>query len=117
MDTLTATRDLVDELYRVEGKAEIIHGKIVYLPMPGGMPTYAAEEIYVSLRIYAKQIACGRAFADGNGFLVDLPDRQSFSPDAGYYLGPDPGMKFFEGPPIFAAEVRSESDYGPRRRA
>ena len=113
MTTLTATRDLVDELYRVEGKAEIINGEIVYFPMPGGIPTYAAEEIYSSLRVYAKQVRKGRAFADGNDFLVDLPDRQSFRPDCGYYLGPPATMKFFNGAPAFAVEVRSEGDYGP----
>ncbi|HEY6546433.1 MAG TPA: Uma2 family endonuclease, partial [Vicinamibacteria bacterium] len=43
----------------------------------------------------------------------NLPRRQSFSPDAAYYVGPDPGMKFYDGAPIFAAEVRSEGDYGP----
>jgi Uma2 family endonuclease len=44
---------------------------------------------------------------------VDLPNRQSFSPDAAYYEGPRPGMRFYEGAPRFAAEVRSENDYGP----
>ena len=113
MDTLTATRDLVEELYRVEGKAEIINGEIVHLPMPGDMPTYAAEEIFVSLHGYARRIRGGRAFADGNGFIVDLPDRRSFCPDAGYHTGPGAGMKFFNGAPAFAVEVRSEGDYGP----
>ncbi|MBI2219316.1 MAG: Uma2 family endonuclease [Candidatus Rokubacteria bacterium] len=39
--------------------------------------------------------------------------RESFSPDVAFYVGPDPGMRFFEGAPVFAAEVRSEGDYGP----
>jgi Uma2 family endonuclease len=40
--------------------------------------------------------------------------RQSFSPDTSYYVGPFPAnvMRFIEGPPIFAVEVRSEGDYG-----
>ena len=113
MDTLTISRDLVEDLYQVEGKAEIIHGEIVHFPMTGDMPTYAAEEIFVSLRAYVRRIKQGRAFADGNGFLVDLPHRQSFSPDAGYHVGPPAEMKFFQGAPIFAVEVRSENDYGP----
>ena len=113
MGTMTSTRDLVDELYRVEGKAEIVRGEIAHFAMPGDMPTYAAEEIFVSLRTYARQVKRGRAFADGNGFLVDLPERQSFSPDAGYHVGPPSGMKFFQGAPVFAVEVRSEGDYGP----
>jgi Uma2 family endonuclease len=42
-------------------------------------------------------------------------DRESFSPDASYYIGPLPKnrMRFIEGAPIFAVEVRSEDDYGP----
>jgi Uma2 family endonuclease len=45
---------------------------------------------------------------------VDLPNRQSFSPDAAYFIGPSQGMGFYEGAPVFAVEVRSENDYGPR---
>ncbi len=56
----------------------------------------------------------GRAVTDNAAFKVDLPHRESLSPDAGFYVGPLPGMKFFDSPPAFAAEVRSESDYGPK---
>ena len=40
--------------------------------------------------------------------------RESFSPDASYYNGPFPAddMRFIEGPPTFAVEVRSEGDCG-----
>jgi Uma2 family endonuclease len=31
-----------------------------------------------------------------------------------FYTGKPTGMKFLEGAPIFAVEVRSENDYGPR---
>jgi Uma2 family endonuclease len=51
------------------------------------------------------------------GFAVpELPSgRESFSPDAAYYVGPFPpdDMNLIEGPPTFAVEVRSKSDYGP----
>jgi Uma2 family endonuclease len=47
------------------------------------------------------------------GFRVNLPDRESFSPDAAFYQGPRGGMKFLEGAPVFAVGVRSENDYGP----
>ena len=45
--------------------------------------------------------------------------RESFSPDAAYFLGPFPSnpMRFLVGPPIFAVEVRSENDYGPAAEA
>jgi Uma2 family endonuclease len=55
----------------------------------------------------------GRAFPDGVGFHVNLPHREAFSPDAAYHIGPRTGMRFLEGAPIFAVEVRSENDYGP----
>jgi Uma2 family endonuclease len=47
------------------------------------------------------------------GFLVRLPHRRSFSPDAAFYTGPPFGAKFIDGAPVFAVEVRSEEDYGP----
>lgn len=78
----------------------------------GGRPGYAAGEIFASLRDYARRTSRGRAVTDNNAFRVRLPNRDSFSPDAAYYTGPDPGMRFYEGAPIFAVEVRSEGDYG-----
>ncbi|GAB4454185.1 MAG: hypothetical protein OHK0029_08530 [Armatimonadaceae bacterium] len=103
----------VDDLYRVEGKAELVHGEIVQLMPTGRMPGYAADEIFVSLRIYVRVHRLpGLAVADNKGFVVNLPNRQSFSPDAAYYEGPRAGMRFFEGAPRFAVEVRSENDCG-----
>src|SRR6185295_11401195 len=55
----------------------------------------------------------GYAIGDNAVFVVNLPHRKSFSPDAGFYVGPIT-MKFFQGAPVFAVEVRSENDYGPR---
>ena len=111
---MTATEHaLVEALYRVEGKAEIIGGEIVHLEMSGYNPNYAAIEVVVSLRSYARRARAGRVGIDGLFFLVDLPHRMSFSPDASYFTGPSPGMRFVEGAPDFAVEVRSENDYGP----
>lgn len=106
------TKRLVAELYRVEGKAEIIHGEIVHLPMPGRIPCDVAFAIVVSLKRYVQRTHRGFAASAGNQFLVTLPRRNSFGPDAAYYVGPDPGMKFYQGAPRFAVEVRSENDYG-----
>jgi Uma2 family endonuclease len=55
----------------------------------------------------------GYAFPDNVGFIVNLPHRESFSPDVAWYIGQDTGMRFCEGAPVFAVEVRSEYDYGP----
>lgn len=112
-DIIARPRATIDDLYAVDGKAEIVNGEIVHLMATGIEPGYAGDEIYSSLRHYAKSAGIGRAVADNKGFHVRLPNRESFSPDAAYFIGPTKGMKFFEGAPVFAAEVRGEFDYGP----
>jgi Uma2 family endonuclease len=105
----------IEDLYDVpeNGKAECVDGELVLMSPTGGDPGYAGDEIFASLREYAQRTKTGRAVGDNKGFHVNLPNRQSFSPDAAFYIGTNPGMKFFEGAPIFAVEVRSEGDYGP----
>ena len=109
--TDTTTERLIAELYTIDRKAEIVDGRIVTMSPTGDMPSSAGFAIAVSLREYAKRSG-GRAYPDNVAYLVDLPNRKSLSPDASYYLGPRTGGKFLQGPPVFAAEVRSESDYG-----
>ncbi len=106
------TKSLVDELYEVEGKAEIVNGRIVKLMATGLKPNKAAGRIYRSLGNYEDQHGGGVALTDNAGFVVNLPHRESFSPDVAWYTGPDTGMKFLQGAPVFAVEVRSENDYG-----
>ena len=113
MATQASTADLVAALYRTPGKAEIVAGEIVLMSPTGGLPSSAAAAIYRSLWDYQRRVKSGRAYTDNTGFLVDLPQRKSFSPDAGFYIGPPPGPRFLQGAPTFAAEVRSEDDYGP----
>jgi Uma2 family endonuclease len=108
----TKVEATIDDLYKVEGKAELVNGELVHMPLTGALPGYAGDEIYSSLRNYSKRMKFGRAFSDSKAFVVNLPHRRSFSPDAGFYVGPDSGMKFYQGAPVFAAEVRSENDYG-----
>ena len=110
----TKQRATIEDLYRVPGKAEIVNGEIVEMAPTGGEPGYAGDEIYAALREYARRNKAGLAVSDNKGFRVNLPQRSSFSPDAAYYIGPKPTMKFLEGAPSFAVEVRSESDYGPQ---
>lgn len=110
----TKTQATIEELYQVEGKAELVDGEIVLMSPTGYLPSYAASEIFVSLRAHARQTKSGHAVTDSAGFRVNLPNRGSFSPDAAFYTGKPTGMKFFEGAPVFAVEVRSEGDYGPK---
>lgn len=111
MATLTATNPLVEELMGVEGKAEIVNGEIQHLMATGGKPGRAAKRILLALAMY-EEMTNGEAFGDNIGFLCELPNRQSFSPDAAFYVGPEPEMGYLPIPPVFAVEVRSENDYG-----
>lgn len=110
----TRAEATIEDLYHVPGKAELVTGKILHMAPTGGIPGYAVDEIYASLREYARRTHRGYAVGDNKAFRVDLPHRKSFSPDAAFYIGPPLNMKFFEGALVFAAEVRSESDYGAR---
>lgn len=112
MDAATPPDPLIAELYTVDGKAEIVDGRIVPTSPTGGRPSRAGGVIFASLLRFESHLG-GRAYPDNIGYVVKLPNRKSFSPDASFFTGPDPGMKFAEGAPDFAAEVRSENDYGP----
>jgi Uma2 family endonuclease len=112
----TKAEATIEDLYHVDedGKAEIVDGELILMSPTGDLPGSAAGEIFVSLRGYARRTKAGRAYGDNIGFIVNLPNRKSFSPDAAFYVGPRFGGKFLEGAPIFAVEVRSEGDYGQR---
>jgi Uma2 family endonuclease len=103
----------VEDLYRYPDRAELVGGRLVIKDGTGDEPGTAAFAISVSLREHARRTGNGRAYTDGVSFLVDLPHRKSFCPDASYFTGPRAGMKFLDGAPVFAVEVRSENDYGP----
>src|SRR5689334_6472848 len=110
----TKVEATIEDLYKVEGKAELVNGEIILMSPTGVLPVYASGEIFSSLREYSKGQKYGRAVTDSAGFVVNLPHRKSFSPDAAFYVETATGMKFFQGAPAFAVEVRSENDYGPR---
>jgi Uma2 family endonuclease len=113
----TKAEATIEDLFKVDGKAELINGEIVHMSPTGGRPSLAARQVLFSLYGYEKQTGLGYAVPDNAAFRVNLPHRKSFSPDAAFYIGGEPTMKFFEGAPIFAVEVRSESDYGPKAEA
>jgi Uma2 family endonuclease len=109
----------IEDLYALPGeqKAEIVNGEIVLMSPTGAAPSYAAAEIFASLREYSRRTKKGLPITDNAAFRVDLPNRKSFSPDAAFHMGKWTGMKFFEGAPVFAVGVRSEGDYGPAAEA
>jgi Uma2 family endonuclease len=116
MPSMTQAAATLDDLYRVDSKAELIGGRIVPLMATGRRPNRVASRIFRSLDDYALATGRGEAYTDNMGFAVAplISGRESFSPDASYFLGPFPAndMRFIIGPPVFAVEVRSENDYG-----
>ena len=108
-------RATLDDLMRTEGKAELIAGRIVTFMATGDLPNELAFRIARKLADYA-DVQGGRVHTDGIGYRVPelLSGRETFSPDCAYYTGRLPAnrMKFIDGPPDFAVEVRGEGDYG-----
>jgi Uma2 family endonuclease len=109
------TQATIESLYQVPNnqKAEIVNGEVVLMSPTGEKPNRAGFKICLRLYEYELTTGGGVAVADNAGFTVNLPKRQSFSPDAAWYVGPSANMQFFVGAPRFAAEVRSANDYGP----
>lgn len=114
---LPPVRATLDDLLREPGKAELIGGRIVRYMATGHRPSTVAFRIARRLADYVDDLGRGVVHPDGIGYAVpELPSgRESFSPDVSYYTGSLPvnEMRFIEGPPDFAVEVRSENDYGP----
>jgi Uma2 family endonuclease len=110
------SRATLDDLACVSDKAELIGGRIVLLMPTGRKPGRVAGRIYRSLDDYATASGRGEAYPDNVGFAVPplSSGRQSFAPDASFFVGPFPSnpMRFLQGPPTLAVEVRSETDYG-----
>jgi len=104
----------IEDLARVEGKAELVNGKIRKTSPCGYSHVIIAMRIACSLGNYLDPMKTGFAFGDGRGFMSDLPHRKSFSPDAGYYDGPIPNRPsdFLTEAAVFADEIRSKFDHG-----
>jgi Uma2 family endonuclease len=121
MSTATRVAATLEDLARVEGKAELIAGRIVPLMPTGRKPSRVASRIFRSLDDHAEAAGRGEAYGDNTGFAVGplVSGRQSFAPDASYFLGPfsSDEMRFLDGAPAFAVEVRSENDFGDAAEA
>src|SRR5688572_19853831 len=109
-------RSLVDQLYEIEGKAEIVNGEIVLMSPASSRHGRRAGAIHHSLAQHEDDVGGGYAYPDNVGFIVDLPNRKSFSPDAAWVSEEEDidedDPNFLEVAPTFAVEVRSERAYG-----
>jgi Uma2 family endonuclease len=110
----TVKQATTQDLYKEPGKAELVEGRIVRFMPTGFLPGYAARQILIRLALYTDNARLGYTMGDNVGYIINLPNRKSFSPDVAFFVSKTTGMKFIEGAPIFAAEVRSENDYGPK---
>ena len=113
----TTGRATLADLARTPGKAELIGGRIVPLMPTGLRPNIVAGRIFRRLADHVDGSGRGVALTDNMGFAIPtLPSgRESFAPDVSYFGGPfsTGDMRFIQGPPTLAVEVRSESDYTP----
>ncbi len=111
------TRATLDDLLRFNGKAELIGARIVPQMPNERKPGRVADRIARSLDDDALANDLGEAYGDGVGFAVaELSSgRESFSPDASFFTGPfsTKPMRFADGAPTLAVEVRSGNDYAP----
>ncbi len=120
MSTQTMGCATLDDLMKVDGKAELINGRIVRDMGTGFLPGKVSRRITRALEDYIAAGAGGEVVEDNVGYAPHSPlpsGRQSLSPDSSYYTGPLPSnlMRYVTGHPDFAAEVRSENDYGPAK--
>lgn len=73
-----------EDLYQIpeNGKAEMVNGEVVQTSPTGWLPIRASGKIFRSLANHEDQQGGGYAVPDNAGFIVNLPNRNSFSPDA-----------------------------------
>jgi Uma2 family endonuclease len=101
----------LEDLYAVEGNAELVDGSIVLMAPTSDDHNTAVGNIFFRLKLYQREHGGGRPYTDGIGFILN--PRRSCSPDVAWYTGPRSHRKRIQGAPAFAVEVRSEEDYGP----
>ena len=102
----------IDDLRRTKHKAEIVNGEMLVTGPSGGGPGIATGNIVFSLHIHKKRHGGGRVFMSRLTYLLDLPHRQSISPDVSWYTGRPAGAGYPRGAPVFAVEVRDWIDHG-----
>jgi Uma2 family endonuclease len=114
-------RATLADLFRTEGQAELIGGRVVRHPFLGVKPARICGDIMASLHDAAERTGGGEAGTTTLVYVVPLlpSGRETFSPDASFYDGPLPEnpMKPIPGPPTFAVEVRNEHEYGDAAEA
>lgn len=100
----------LEDLFAVEGKAELVDGRLILMTPAGDDHNTAGGNVFFSLKAYQRTVGGGRPYTDGMTFVTS---RRTFSPDTAWYVGKRGGRTVIHGTPTLAVEVRSEEDYGP----
>ncbi|HEX8392206.1 MAG TPA: Uma2 family endonuclease [Longimicrobium sp.] len=78
----------VEDLWNVEGRAELIDGRIVEMSPTGKRPGWAASVIHRALE-QVEVRGRGMVVSQGVGFVLRTPRTQMLSPDVAWWTGPD----------------------------
>jgi Uma2 family endonuclease len=109
--------ELLERLYRIDGKAEVIQGEIVRQPPFGCLPGIVCANVLVSLHAWCQTHGLGVALGSTVGYEGAIIDGhlRTFCPDVSFKRLPVDvdSMRFVPGAPDFAVEVRGEDDYTP----
>jgi len=114
------TEATVADLYRLDEdeRAELVDGELIPIAPAGGEHHYIGSKIHMRLGRYEEETASGYAMMNGLGYLVDVFGRRSFMPDVSYASrDAEIGPRMMGGAPVFAVEIRSPDDYGPKADA
>jgi hypothetical protein len=107
----------IDDLYRVEGRAELIGGRMVHLPMFGVLPARVVGRLALSLDRHAEQTGRGEMLTSTMAYAFPAlrSGRQSFCAAVSFRDGPPPTnpVGFLDGAPTFAVEVRTLGEFSP----
>src|SRR5437667_10583669 len=104
------TQATIEDLYKVEGKAELVNGEIVEMPPAGDEPGRASLKVAANLLNYEQRTGIGPAYPHGTGLHVHLPHPEALSPDAAYEIAPPARIELLDGAPVFPAGDRSWND-------
>jgi hypothetical protein len=70
----TKTRATMEDLYKIEGKAELVNGEIVEIPPAGDDPGRASLIVAARLLVHEERTGSGRACPDGTAaFMSTCP--------------------------------------------
>src|SRR5260370_40255101 len=98
----------IDNLYALpsDQKAEIVNGEIVLMSPTGAAPSYAAAEIFASLREHSRRTKSGLAVSGNAELIVNLSNRNHLHTDVAVHVGWWTMLNVIVGAARFTVAVR-----------